>query len=108
MLKVAHVAGARYFDAWNGQPLTARIEGDDAILSIDMEKRGFGAVLAVHADSAIDAGELDRVPGAMRKHDKPLQACSATWTSLPQRLVEIAPTAKAASAPEGMLAIPGR
>lgn len=106
MLKVAHVAGTRYFDAWHGQPLTARIEGDDAILSIDMEKRGFGAVLAVHDDSAIDADDLAVFLRAMRKHDKPLQACSATWTSLPQRLVEIAPTARVPNAPEGMLTIP--
>ncbi len=98
MLKVAHVAGARYVDVWNGQPLTARIEGDCAILSIGMEKRGFGAVLAVQGDHGYD--------GFLPAIRKPLQECSATWASLPQRLVEIAPTVRAASAPEGMLKIP--
>ena len=106
LLKVAHVAGAVYHDVWNGKPLTARIEGDQAIISIAMEKRGFGAVLAVHADTAIDAGALDAFLATMKKHKKPLQACSAVWESLPQKLVEIAPTVKADRAPEGMLAIP--
>jgi iron(II)-dependent oxidoreductase len=106
LLQVAHVAGARYFDAWNGRVLAARIEGGSAVISLDMEKRGFGAVLAVIEGGSIDAGVLDSFLAAMRAHSTLLQSCSAVWTPLAQRLVAIAPTVKAASAPPGMLAIP--
>lgn len=109
LLKVGHRAGTRYVDAWNGAPLDALVEGtgDDATatLAFAMEKRGFGAVLAIGAGARVD--RLDAFLATMRKlAAKPLHSYSAAWTPLAQQLVEIAPTAPAASAPDGMVAIP--
>lgn len=108
-LMVAHRAGATYYDAWNGVRLEPRIEGEGdqvaAIICFVMEKRGFGAVVAV--DSGVEPAGLDEFLASMRQSaQKPLQSFTAAWTPLPQQLVEIAPTAPAKVAPPGMVAIP--
>jgi iron(II)-dependent oxidoreductase len=108
-LMVLHAPGRRYYDAWNGTPLDALIEGEGdaatATLAFTMEKRGFGAVLGVDALASVDG--LDAFLAQMAAlAATPLQSYSGAWTPLPQQLVEIAPTAPAAVAPMGMVAIP--
>ncbi|MGZ5200671.1 MAG: formylglycine-generating enzyme family protein [Telluria sp.] len=104
-LRVDHAEGRRYFDAWHGVPLEPLLEGDTAILSFAMEKRGFGAVIALDAGVQVDG--FDAFLARMRGHAaKPLQSLSGAWKPLAQQLVAIAPTAPAKTAPEGMVAIP--
>jgi gamma-glutamyl hercynylcysteine S-oxide synthase len=104
-LALPHAEGRRWFDAWNGVELTPRIEGGRALLDFALEPRGFGAVYALDAGATQDG--LDDFLVAMRERARmPLQSLSNVWRSLPQTLVEIAPTQPAATAPEGMVAIP--
>jgi gamma-glutamyl hercynylcysteine S-oxide synthase len=104
-LALPHVEGRRWFDAWNGVELTPRIEGGRALLAFALEPRGFGAVFALDAGAAQEG--LDDFLAAMHERARvPLQSLSKEWRSLPQVLVEIAPTTPAASAPEGMVTIP--
>ncbi|HEY8585140.1 MAG TPA: SUMF1/EgtB/PvdO family nonheme iron enzyme [Rhodanobacter sp.] len=104
-LAVAHQAGTRYVDLWHGTELTPRIEGSRAILSFSLEGRGFGAVLAI-AQGVEVAGLDGYLEAAAQRAATPLGSLSNEWKSLPQQLVEIAPTAAASMAPSGMVAIP--
>ncbi|MFK3650155.1 formylglycine-generating enzyme family protein [Lysobacter enzymogenes] len=105
LIAVAHAAGQRYYDLWNGAELTPRVDGERAMLDFALEGRGFGALLARPAAAADDG--LDAFLAKMRTLSaKPLREYSAQWTSLKQTLVEIAPTAPAAAAPQGMIEIP--
>ncbi len=104
-LAVTHVDGASYFDCWHGVELQPRFAGRDAVLEFVLEGHGYGAVLVVQA--GIEVAGLEAFLVAMQVHARvPLRSLSRQWTSIPQRLVAIAPTAPAAEAPEGMLAIP--
>jgi iron(II)-dependent oxidoreductase len=104
-LKVEHKPGRSYYDAWNGVPLTVLTEGDADIIAFTMEKRGFGAVLAVDAGATVD-GLPAFLAQMAQLAAKPLQSYSSAWTAIGQQLVEIAPTVPTASAPAGMVAIP--
>ncbi|MCI4567789.1 SUMF1/EgtB/PvdO family nonheme iron enzyme [Lysobacter sp. CFH 32150] len=104
-IAVPHAEGTRYFDAWNGEALQPRIDGGQAVLTFAMEPRGFGAVLALDAGS--DEAELEAFLAAMRERSRvSLQSLSNAWRSLPQALVEIEPTQRVTSPPEGMVTIP--
>ncbi|HZX29646.1 MAG TPA: SUMF1/EgtB/PvdO family nonheme iron enzyme [Telluria sp.] len=105
MLKVAHAPGRRYLDAWRGVEISPIMDGEFAILPLTLEKRGFGAVLAVDGSAP---AQLDAFLEKMRAFAAtPLRSVPAEWTPLQQQLVEIAPTAPAAQAPAGMVAISG-
>jgi iron(II)-dependent oxidoreductase len=109
MLLAVHHAGRRYYDVWNGAELHPRLAGDGdaatATIALSLDKKGYGAVLAVEAGARIDG--LDEFLQRMRGlADKPLRSFSGEWKPLPQQMVEIAPTRPAASAPVGMVAIP--
>ncbi|HEY5801060.1 MAG TPA: SUMF1/EgtB/PvdO family nonheme iron enzyme, partial [Burkholderiaceae bacterium] len=108
-LMVPHNAGRRYYDAWNGRELQPLLAGDGAAatatITLKLEKRGFGAVLAV--ESAAPVADLDGFMASMAAlADKPLQSFSGAWKPIPQQLVPIAPTKPAATAPVGMVTIP--
>jgi formylglycine-generating enzyme required for sulfatase activity len=104
-ISVAHVPGRRYFDLWSGTEATSRIVGDRAIIRLDLEPHGYGAVLAI--DSGVEVDGLAAVLARMHEWAaKPLQSYSKEWAFLPQQLVPIAPTAPASAAPPGMVAIP--
>ena len=104
-IAVPHAEGTRYVDAWNGVALDPRIDGDRAVLSLDIAGRGFGAVLAISEGQRIEG--LDTFLAEMRtRAATPLAALSAAWTSAKQHLIPITPTARYADAPDGMVAIP--
>ncbi|MEX2671174.1 MAG: DUF6259 domain-containing protein [Phycisphaeraceae bacterium] len=46
-ISVAHVAGATYYDAWNGVWLEPIVEGDEAILTLSIAQKQVGAVVQV-------------------------------------------------------------
>ncbi len=104
-LAVAHAEGARYFDAWNGTALQPRLENGKAIFEFAIEGRGFGAVLALAPGKAVE-GLVEFLAAMNERAKTPLQSLSNVWRSIPQHQIDIAPTAPAASAPEGMVAIP--
>ena len=102
-LSVPHVAGAVYYDIWNGTRIEARVAGDRAILSAAIEGHGFGAFLA-------DTGGEDvaEVLATMRGLTAtPLANYCHEWAAVRQELVPVAPTARHGAAPVGMIAIPG-
>jgi formylglycine-generating enzyme required for sulfatase activity len=104
-LALPHADGRRWFDAWHGVELQPRISDGRAHLAFALEPRGFGAVLALDA-GADEAGLADFLAAMAARAATPLQSLSAQWTPLPQQIVEVAPTARVAAAPEGMVAIP--
>lgn len=102
-IQVLHKPGMRYYDLWNGVELKPDMRGDNAILSFPMEAHGYGAVLA----STSKAPDLDSFLAQMAELAKTrLQSLTHERPALSQKVVEIAPTAKAASAPAGMVKIP--
>ena len=105
-IAIDHVEGTRYYDIWNGRELSPAIRDGKAVLSFDMEARGFGAVLSVAAGTVVD-GLDDFIALTATANAKPLSAYSGAWKALPQQIVDIAPTAPAATAPDGMVSIPG-
>ena len=106
-LSVRSVPGTRYVDVWNGRALDAR--RDDAgrdVLVFPMEARGFGGVLAIAPGSQVDGLDafLSEIAALART---PLQSLSTTWSALAQTQTPIASTPRVATAPGGMVAIPG-
>jgi gamma-glutamyl hercynylcysteine S-oxide synthase len=97
--------GMRYFDVYHGVELHPTPDGDQAILSFNMEAHGFGAILAT-------SSEPD--PKTMRLLDtmkvltaKPLSDFSSEWQKSNQHLVAIPATKPVSATPEGMVRIDG-
>ena len=104
-MSIAHHDGTRYFDIYHGVELKPEIENGEAVLSFPIEAHGYGAILA-------QAGEPDAALTALMAKMKdltaqPLSSYPHEWKTLPQQLVEIAPSAHAKSAPDGMVRIDG-
>ncbi|MHB8655895.1 MAG: formylglycine-generating enzyme family protein [Terriglobia bacterium] len=103
-IEVPYHAGERFYDVWHGEELKPEIHGDQATLRFDIEGEGFGALLA---QNELASGKVAALLETMKEFSRtPLKSLSAEWHFLPQKLVEIPPTAPAASAPAGMVAIP--
>jgi hypothetical protein len=45
ILKVKHIKGTTYYDAWNDKPLQVRISGDYAFISLEMDPQGIGCIV---------------------------------------------------------------
>lgn len=104
-MSISHKVGMRYFDLYRGVELKPDVENGEDVLSFSTEAHGYGAILA-------QAGGPDTSVRALMTKMKgmtaqPLSSFSHEWKSLPQQLVEIAPTAPASSTPEGMVRVPG-
>ena len=103
-LEIPHTAGTRYYDVWGGAAIEPEVRGNRATLSFAMEPHGFGGVLAVSGSS--DASLEKFLADMQRLSRTPLAAYSHEWTSLPQQMVEIMPTAAVRTPPPGMVRIP--
>ena len=104
-LRVPASPGVRYFDLWHGVELKPVQEGQELILSFEMEGYGFGSVLAV--SGAADP-KLTTLLDKMHTYSaKRLADFSGEWKVLPQEQVPIAATAPAKTVPAGMTRIPG-
>ncbi len=96
--------GMRYFDLYHGVELAPERRGDRAVLSFELEPKGYGALLA--ATSAPDSG-LSAFMGRMKSMTaRPLEDFSPKWVELPQQIVPIDSTPVPAAAPSGMVKIP--
>jgi len=104
-MTVPHRDGMRYFDLYHGVELKPLAEGREDILQFAMEAHGYGAVLATPGEA--DAATKELMARMARMTAKPLTTYWHEWTALPQKLVAIAPTQPAASAPDGMIRIEG-
>ncbi len=104
-IAVAHIEGSRYVDVWNGAALAPRVEGGLAFVEMSLEARGFGALLVLAPRSDLDG--LEAFVATIRElATVPLRSLSGQWRSIRQRLQAIEPTAAAAVAPDGMVAVP--
>jgi formylglycine-generating enzyme required for sulfatase activity len=105
IMSVRHLDGARYLDLYHGAEVMPERQGSTDTLSFPIEAHGYGAVLQI---TGAAPNEIENLTGKMRDLTKrPLASYSAEWKPLPQKMVEIAPAKKAATAPEGMVRIPG-
>ncbi|MCL5006144.1 MAG: formylglycine-generating enzyme family protein [Acidobacteria bacterium] len=104
-IEVPYEAGTRYFDLWHGVELKPAVEGKMAVLSFEVEARGFGAILATSHEAD---QKLSRLLSTMHElSQRPLSSFTNQRTFLPQHIVEIPRTKPAASAPPCMVRIPG-
>ncbi|GGD46104.1 formylglycine-generating enzyme family protein [Pseudoxanthomonas indica] len=104
-LSVPHAEGRRYFDLWQGGEVQPLLQGDQAIIEMDLEGRGFGALLALDAGTSVEG--LDAFLARMAELARvPLHTFSRRWQAIPQQITEMAATAPSAQAPEGMVSIP--
>jgi len=100
---VPYKANTRYFDVWHGVEIHPDHEGDFSVISFDIENNGFGAILETTAPDP----KLDNTLRAMHTlAEQPLSHFSHEWHSLPQQLVTIDATKRAAVAPDGMVKVP--
>lgn len=104
-LRVPAVAGMRYFDLYSGTQLAPRRLADGTLaLSFSMEGKGFGAVLAL--PGAPDTALVRLLVSMRGMTRRPLASFDGSWRALAQTMQPNPRTAPAASAPEGMRAIP--
>jgi formylglycine-generating enzyme required for sulfatase activity len=104
-ISIAHRDGQRYFDLYHGKELTPEREGADDVLSFHLEAKGYGAILATQGEP--DAGLRALMSRMQTLTERPLASYSRQWKTLPQQLVAIAATQPYATAPAGMVRIPG-
>ena len=104
-IAVPHAAGQRYFDLWQGSEIEPRLDGTQAVFSVALEGRGFGALLAV-AQGELPAGLVELLARMKQLVAVPLQSLPHVWHAIPQRMVAIPSTQPAATAPDGMVTIP--
>jgi iron(II)-dependent oxidoreductase len=104
-MEVPFAEGTHYFDLWNGAELKPEVQGSTASLTFEIEAKGYGAVLALRGEPDEQLHQLlSRMSGLSQKS---LREYSHEWKFLPQQIVAIAPTKPSATAPEGMVRIPG-
>ena len=92
-------AGLHYLDLWHGKEL----ELGDGALVFEIEAHGYGALLATPHPEQYGAF-LQEMSQLARN---PLSSLPHQWQPLPQQQIAINETAKQASAPAGMVSIPG-
>lgn len=97
--------GMRYYDLYRGVELSGVRDGATVSLVFPMEAHGFGAVLALKGEP--DAATKQFLVKMKEMTAKPLAQYDAVWHPLPQRVVDVAPTAPAVAPPPGMVLIPG-
>ncbi|MBZ5667190.1 MAG: formylglycine-generating enzyme family protein [Acidobacteriia bacterium] len=102
-LLIPYKEKARYFDLWHGVELHPQQEGQQSILSFEIEDDGFGAIL----ETATTDAALDKLLATMKAVSQhPLDSFAREWHTIPQQMITIAPTKPADAAPSGMVKIP--
>lgn len=103
-LLVPYKPGSRYFDLWRGVELNPKREGEQSVIEFALEPDGYGAVLET---SKANNHQLANLLTTMKSlSQKPLSSFANDWKILPQKMVDIAPTAKPEREPSGMVKIP--
>ena len=121
-LTTPYVEGMRYYDLYHGVELhpvreanPARLASgnnsgidsvdDFSVLEFAIEAHGYGAVLATPGEPDAKTRQLMEKMKPMT--ERPLAALSHEWKPLTQRLVDIPPSPRSSSSPEGMMRIVG-
>ena len=104
-ISIPYTPALRFFDLYHGTELKPEIEDTYAVLSFDLEASGYGAVLATPGEPSAAIKALMQKMTTLTA--KPLFSYSHEPVILHQTLVPIAPTTRAAAAPDGMIRIPG-
>jgi iron(II)-dependent oxidoreductase len=104
LIRIPYNPGTRFFDLWHGDELKPRVAGGTATLALEMERRGYGAVLMMA--STIDKPVKNLLSTMRRRSSTKLGQLSSTWRVLPQKIVEIPHPRPVLRAPEGMVSIP--
>ena len=99
-LHVPYKFGVRYFDLWHGVELKPVRDGQELVLSFEIEENGFGSVLAING--APDSKLKALLAKMSILASKRLTNFSDEWKFLPQTQVPIAATKPAKTAPKGM------
>ena len=103
-LKIPAAAGTHFYDLWHGVELHPAAA--EALLDFEIEKRGYGAILAFEGDGLPERVRL--LLSHLRGRAKiRLADLSAQWKCLPQKSVAIPRTAPAKKAPDGMVLVRG-
>jgi len=109
-LRVPHETGRRYFDVWRGTELTSAFTTNQGVLNanlgFEIERRGYGAVLA--EDKEFPDADLKSLLARMKAMSgKPLRAFSSEWKFLPQTQAPIKAVKAPENPPRDMVLIPG-
>jgi iron(II)-dependent oxidoreductase len=96
--------GVHYFDLYHGVQLTPEVRGNTAVLSFEIESKGYGALLATKSDPSATVKALMDKMGAMTA--KSLKSFSHEWSFLPQQIVQIAATKPPTGTAADMIKIP--
>jgi iron(II)-dependent oxidoreductase len=105
-LRIPFHAGICFHDLWHGSERKPSVPGNEAILSFEIEGRGFAAVLATEEDPA--AGRLNDILALMAQRSRRLLSSFwREWKAVPQTVVESKATKPASAGPSGMLMISG-
>ncbi len=104
-LSLAADPTVRFYDLWHGRELRPTIRDGKAILGFAIESLGDGAVLAVKGNGP-DRALSDLLSATSRDARAPLASFSAASPFSLQAMDSIAPTARARTAPPGMVEIP--
>ena len=86
----------RYFDLWHGVEIIPHRHGDEVLISLVLEARGFGAILAT------DGSPLELAPNS-----RPLSSYNSTWVPSTHKMVNSLTSTPVPTAPAGMVEIPG-
>ena len=110
-LQLPKTKDAHYYDLWHGVELTPSTEDDHIVLSFDMEKQGYGAILETTQPLAELPGPTQNLLTQMKQlSSTTLQSLSNRWETLPQQIVKIdpapAPSLKSPKHPIDMVKIP--
>lgn len=103
-LKLDFKRGIQYFDLWNGNKLSPKLQGNQAVVSVPIEANGFGAILAISGKADKSFSQFLTSIHSMAKVS--LSNLSVTWKPLPQQIVEIKKTRPASQAQADMQLIP--
>ena len=109
-LRLPHQTGRHYFDLWQGAELVPSFATNHGVLnanlSFEIERHGYGAVLALANDTP--NADLKSLLGRMNHlSQKPLQSFSDQWKFLPQTQTPIKPARAGKTALPDMIRIPG-
>jgi len=104
-LTLPYQAGTHFYDLWHGRELSAVVQGNQAVLSFEMEGHGYGAVYQTTQNLSPDLKSLLAYMAERSKQG--LASYSKEWKPAMQTMVEIPPTKPAQAAPAGMVKIPG-
>jgi formylglycine-generating enzyme required for sulfatase activity len=103
-IQVPFSQNMHFFDLWRGAELKPQIAAGKAILSFELESRGYGAVLAT---AAVPVRQVKTLLAAMQQRSHiNLGDLSSEWKVLSQRMVEIPLTTTVSRPSEGMVRIP--